>query len=288
MLASDAEDDASVGSATVVTAQTVTPGSISSMKTIRSSGIGRCARWAGWRRHSLCKEKTNVSEIEMIDDMDVILERLTLSSHEKTLVRADAGFGVSLSDEDVGDLPSRSPSPSPAESFDAFEPSADHWERRSSPSRSPEGVRRGTGAGGSLQTTGLAPYMTKEVQGLRNRHRRMRYDLQALRENQAVMNGTLNQIRVGQDCDILEFADWCANCSAHIIVVSLTNSAVEPQASVGSATVVTAQTVTPGSISWQLVDVPWQLAGMALVDVPWQLAGSRDHWTRGVSSKTSR
>ena len=44
----------------------------------------------------------------MIDDMDVILERLTLSSHEKTLVRADAGFGVSLSDEDVGDLPSRS------------------------------------------------------------------------------------------------------------------------------------------------------------------------------------
>ena len=196
--------------------------------------------------------------------MDVILERLTLSSHEKTLVRADAGFGVSLSDEDVGDLPSRSPSPSPSESFDVSEPSADHWERRSSPSRSPEGVRRGTGAGGSLQTTGLAPYMTKEVQGLRNRHRRMRYDLQALRENQAVMNGTLNQIRVGQDCDILEFADWCANCSAHIIVVSLTNSAVEPQASVGSATVVTAQTVTPGSISWQLVDVPWQLAGMAL------------------------
>ena len=50
-VASDAEDDAkakeepqaSVGSATVVTAQTVTPGSISSMKTIRSSGIGRCS-----------------------------------------------------------------------------------------------------------------------------------------------------------------------------------------------------------------------------------------------------
>ena len=126
---------------------------------------------------------------------------------------------------------------------------ADHWQGRGSPSRSPECVRRGTGAGGSLQATGLDPYTTQEVQGLHGSHRRMRYDLQGLRENQAVMNSTLNQIRVGQDCDILEFADWCANCSAHIIVVSLTNSAVEPQASVGSATVVTAQTVTPGSIS---------------------------------------
>ena len=46
------------------------------------------------------------------------------------------------------------------------------------------------------------------------------------------MNGTLNQIRVGQDCDILEFADWCANCSAHIIVVSLTNSAAEHHSSI--------------------------------------------------------
>ena len=76
--------------------------------------------------------------------------------------KGDADFDVSLSDEDKGDLSQRENTPSPAESFDGRS-LADHWEGRGSPSRSPEGVRRGTGAGGSLQATGLAPYATKEV-----------------------------------------------------------------------------------------------------------------------------